>query len=320
MPPIQHWYPTRLVLNSCEAYCEWMRLDDVPFHDPFFDETLAKARRSPSNSSRFRPTSSLGQLLDWQVELRHIFPSAFIFHVSRCGSTLLSQLLGLHPRSISLAEVPFFDDVLRLPFKACVPSGVDLNRALAAAIAIYGQHRTGDEKHLFIKLDSWHVFFWRQIRACYPDVPFFLLYRRPDEVLQSHRKLRGMHAVPGLIEPAILGFRPDEVDPADLDGYLERVLDRYFSMYLQIAFTDSTALLLNYADGPLPLLHTIATRCGVRLSNTYLEAATKRAGFDAKHPRQPFAERREPPHAAPLLPQAFVRYEQLECLRLSGSI
>src|SRR5690606_26102334 len=137
---------------------------------------------------------------------------------------------------------------------------------------------------------------------CHVEVgPFFLLYRRPDEVLQSHRKLRGMHAVPGLIEPAILGFRPDEVDPADLDGYLERVLDRYFSMYLQIAFTDSTALLLNYADGPLPLLHTIATRCGVRLSNTYLEAATKRAGFDAKHPRQPFAERREPPHAAPLL-------------------
>lgn len=320
MHPIQHWYPARLRNDKHGLHCEWIELKDIPFADPFFDETLTRGRGKPLNSGCFRPTSSIAVLAEWSNALPHVQPTAFVFHVSRCGSTLLSQLLGLHPRSISLAEVPFFDDVLRLPFKASVPSGVDLNRALAAAIAIYGQHRTGDEKHLFIKLDSWHVFFWRQIRACYPDVPFFLLYRRPDEVLQSHRKLRGMHAVPGLIEPAILGFRPDEVDPADLDGYLERVLDRYFSMYLQIAFTDSTALLLNYADGPLPLLHTIATRCGVRLSNTYLEAATKRAGFDAKHPRQPFAERREPPHAAPLLPQAFVRYEQLECLRLSGSI
>lgn len=177
MHPIQHWYPARLRNDKHGLHCEWIELKDIPFADPFFDETLTRGRGKPINSGCFRPTSSIAVLAEWSNALPHVQPTAFVFHVSRCGSTLLSQLLGLHPRSISLAEVPFFDDVLRLPFKASVPSGVDLNRALAAAIAIYGQHRTGDEKHLFIKLDSWHVFFWRQIRACYPDVPFFLLYR-----------------------------------------------------------------------------------------------------------------------------------------------
>src|SRR5690606_8885374 len=211
MSPLQYWYPARLRLHERDPYCEWLQLESIPFTDPFFDETLAKGRSSPANSSRFRPMSSLGQLLDWQDELPHVPPTAFIFHVSRCGSTLLSQLLGLHPRCVSLAEVPFFDDLLRLPFKADGPSGFAVPEALTAAIAIYGQQRTGDEQHLFIKLDSWHIFFWERIRACYPGVPFFLLYRQPDEIVRSHRKLRGMHAVPGIIESAILGFGPDEV-------------------------------------------------------------------------------------------------------------
>lgn len=118
MSPIQNWYPSRIRMNpQLGVYCEWMHLQDMPFTDPFFDETLVKARRIPANSSRFRPTSGLDMLTGWSVHLPHVPPTAFIFHVSRCGSTLLSQLLGLDPRFISLAEVPFFDDLLRLPFK-----------------------------------------------------------------------------------------------------------------------------------------------------------------------------------------------------------
>lgn len=318
MSPIQNWYPSRLHTNEQDVWCEWIQLGNIPFTDPFFEETLAKGRSTLVNSSRYRPWSHVDVLRPWSASLPHTSPTAFIFHVSRCGSTLLSQLLGLHPKSISLAEVPFFDDVIRMPYKDAALAGLNVSDMLTAAVAMYGQHRTGDEQHLFIKLDSWHVFFWQQIRALYPDVPFFLLYRRPDQVVQSHRKLRGMHAVPGVIEPAILGFGPKEVPSADLDGYLARVLVRYFSMYLQIVSSDHATILLNYADGPLSLLRSITTRCGVELGDTYLDAVEKRAGFHAKFPAQRFSEQREPLPVASFPAAAQALYDRLERLRLPG--
>lgn len=314
--PIRDWYPSRLRAGKSGIWCEWIQLKDIPFTDPFFDETLVKGLSKAANSCRFRPASSLDLLADWSRTLPHIQPTAFIFHVSRCGSTLLSQLLGLHPHCISLAEVPFFDDIIRLPFKTETPPNFSVAETLAAAIRLYGQQRTGLEQHLVIKLDSWHIFFWRQFRALYPEVPFILLYRRPDEVVRSHRKLRGMHAVPGVIEPMVFGFHPEEVYSADLDGYLARVLERYFDMYLDVVSEDRFTTLLNYADGPKALLHNVASNCGLPLDNSYLANVAKRTAFHSKHPTRVFSEEKEALGASPYLATVFRSYDQLEQLRL----
>lgn len=319
MAPIQNWYPSRLHTSKQDIWCEWMQLEDIPFTDPFFDETLAKARSKSVNSSRFRPMSTVAMLDSWSRSLIHVPPTAFIFHVSRCGSTLLSQLLGLHPLCISLAEVPFFDDIIRLPLKDRAPAGFAVPEALAAAIRLYGQQRTGHERHLFVKLDSWHIFFWRQLRVLYPDVPFILLYRRPDEVVRSHRKLRGMHAVPGLIEPAVFGFDLEETHAVGLDGYLARVLERYFSMYLDVVSEDSRAVLLNYAEGPQAFVRSVAASCRMTFDDAYLGEVAKRSAFHAKHPAMVFSENGEQLVAAPYLDTAFGLYDRLEQLRLRSA-
>jgi len=316
MHSLKNWYPSRLRIHQQLVCCEWIQLEDIPFTDPFFDETLAKARSKPCNSSRFRPVSSIDLLADWSTSLPHVFPKAFIFHVSRCGSTLLSQLLAHHPRCISLAEVPFFDDIIRTPFNTEALPDFAISETLAAAIRLYGQQRKGNEQHLIIKLDSWHIFFWRLLRARYPDVPFILLYRRPDEVVRSHQKLRGMHAVPGLIEPAIFGFHAKDIHSLNLDSYLARVLERYFEVYLDVASEDNRATLLNYADGPLDLLRTVTSSCGIALEDTYLAKAARRSAFHAKHPTKIFSEEREHLRAAPYLDTAFRLYDRLEQLRL----
>ena len=318
-PSIRHWYPSHLRVHGSCLLCDWIQLENIPFTNPFFDETLAKALGKPINSSPFRSTSTPDVLSAWS-HLPHVPPTAFIFHVSRCGSTLLSQLLGLHPQCISLAEVPFFDDVLRLPFKTNAPETFSVAEALAAAIRIYGQQRTVSDRHLFIKLDSWHICFWQQLRALYPGVPFILLYRRPDEVVRSHRKLRGMHAVPGVIEPAVFGFDPQEIFSADLDSYLARVLSQYFGHYLDVAMENANTVLLNYAEGPLPLLRAVAECSGLPLDDPYLAQVEKRSLFHAKHPEKVFAEKTEQRDAAPYLKTAFARYDRLEHLRLQASL
>src|SRR6202012_5996296 len=118
---------------------------------------------------------------------------------SRCGSTLITQLLGLDPNHVTLSEVPFIDELLRargLP---------DISAAVKAALVCYGQNRTGVEQRLFVKTDSWHLSFYRELREWFPGIPVVLLYRSPDEVLYSQRKRRGIHAVPGIIASDLLG-------------------------------------------------------------------------------------------------------------------
>lgn len=316
MSPIRNWYPNRLQIHQQQGYCEWVHLENIPFTDAFFDETLAKARGTPINSSPFRPHSSVTLLAPWSASLAYVHPTAFIFHVSRCGSTLLSQLLGLDPQCISLAEVPFFDDILRLPYKSPGTTAVNIEEALTAAIRFYGQKRSGQETHLFIKLDSWHIFFWKQFRDLYPDVPFILLYRQPDEVVHSNRKLRGMQAVPGLIEAELFGFNPPDLKHMPLDTYMAQVLERYFSAYLDVFSQDQHILLLNYQDGPQTLLEQAAAFSGFPIDNAYLAKAAVRASFHSKHPQLAFSEKKETLEIPPYLEEAFALYQQLEHLRL----
>ena len=316
MSPLTNWYPNRLQIAQQHSYCEWIRLEDIPFTDAFFDETLAKARSAHINSSRFRPLSSAALLESWSTSLGYVRPTAFIFHVSRCGSTLLSQLLGLNPQCISLAEVPFFDDILRLPFRSHGIPGFSVAEVLAAAIRIYGQKRSGAETHLFIKLDSWHIFFWKQFRRLYPDVPFILLYRQPDEVVRSNRKLRGMQAVPGIIEPEIFGFKREDINFTNLDAYMAQVLERYFSTYLEVLSQDQHALLLNYEEGPQALLQKTAFFSGMPVDDSYRAKVAERATFHSKHPELVFSEKKEALEIPPYLEEVFRLYHQLERLRL----
>ncbi|WP_423146566.1 hypothetical protein [Rubrolithibacter danxiaensis] len=86
-------------------------------------------------------------------------PSAIIFHISRCGSTLLSQLLSLTEQSIVLSEVPFIDELLRLCYSDNEYGQTEIADFLTAALKFYGQKRYEQEKYLFIKTDSWHIFY-----------------------------------------------------------------------------------------------------------------------------------------------------------------
>src|SRR5258708_39765886 len=107
----------------------------------------------------------------WADGLDEIEPAAIIFHISRCGSTLISQLLATSEENVVLAEVPFFDDLLRLPFKEPGISEAMINELFLCAVKYYGQNCAepkgfvrGSQKRVFIKADRWHLFFYKQLR------------------------------------------------------------------------------------------------------------------------------------------------------------
>jgi hypothetical protein len=314
---IKNWVPYKLLPQQAneELLCKWLYLGNELTTAPFFDQTISQCKSLPQNSKLKSSVSSLSILEHWSKQINSIEPTAFIFHVSRCGSTLLSQLLSLQSENIVLSEVPFFDELLRKGFN--LQQMNELLPVLKSAINLYGARRNNMQKNLFIKTDSWHIHFYKDLRALYPHLPFIFLYRRPDEVIRSHQKLRGMQAVPGVIEPALFGFNTNEIIKFNLDEYTAKVLETYLQAFIDILKNDKNSIAINYNEGPMNMMYKIAAFTKLPISADDEAVMIQRAGFHAKYPGEKFNEA-SIDDAPPLyMHNAFALYNELEQIKNS---
>ncbi len=308
----EDWIPYQLAETDGQFGCRWLYLDGIRFTSPFFSDSTGLCRRHPYNAGRFIALSRLEGLVEAARHVETLPPAAFIFHVSRCGSTLLTQLLSTDPANVVLSEPPLLDEILRLPYRSPALPADTVETILPAAIRLLGRRRQASEQRLFIKLDSWHVFFHATLRKLYPDTPFILLYRRPDEVLRSHRKQPGMQSVPGLIEPEVFGFDPADIAEIHPHAYFGRVLERYLEAFVRIRETDPLAFPVNYSAGREGLLQTISAATGLEFDAALQEKMAARSVFHAKRPHQVFETEEPEEMPAELLEKAFEWYLKLE--------
>lgn len=313
---LKGWLPWRMSKSSPEALCEWIFTGERAFTEPFFDDTVAVCRREPENNRRYRVVSSLDMLGGWAEQTEALSPSAIIFHVSRCGSTLLSQLLACDPEHLVLSEVPFFDELLRLPFKHQVPAATT-EKYLGAALRLYGQKRTPRQQRLFIKTDSWHLHFYETFRTLFPATPFILLYRHPSEVLRSQQKQRGLQSIPGVLEPQLFGFEDAVSSEVNLDRYMAGVLHSYFDKISRIIENDPLAFAFNYKEGIGTLVKQLYRLLHFDLSKETAEKTAERCRYHAKHPQQVFAEALGEAELPAYLEPSFQLYQRLERINRS---
>lgn len=309
---LQGWLPYRL--ETATSSVEWLFTGSQVFSEPFFDDTIMALHRLPFNQKPFKVVSDLEMMKQWAEAVDNISPSAIIFHVSRCGSTLLTQLLGQDSRNIVLSEVPLFDEILRLPYKKTGMDPEDVKSHLEAAIRLYGQRRISGQERLFIKTDSWHLHYYEAFRKLYPDVPFVVLYRHPAEVLSSQRKQRGVQSVPGLLEPEIFGFGAEVKNAYDLDRYMANVLETYFAKMVEIVDRDPLCFPFDYGKGIPLLLHQLYQRLGLALTPQLHQDIASRSQFHAKHPHQVFKEGDHGPIEASLWRNCLDYYQQLQLM------
>ena len=309
---IANWLPWKL----SGTLCEWIYTADKKFTEPFFSDTIAVCKNFVENRSSYKVIAGLETMTEWSSEANAINPSAFIFHVSRCGSTLLSQMLSLDESNITLSEVPFFDELLRLPYKNLVEIDT-VNFYLTAAIKLYGRKTSRDESRLFIKTDSWHLHFYEQLRNLFPRVPFILLFRNPIEVISSHQKQRGMQSVPGIIEPEVFGFLKDQIKETNLDAYMINVLEGYFKKMIEISKADNNTLLCNYGEGMNNVLKKINTFLNLNITLANESLMEERARFHSKHPQQLFSEDHKEFNEAGFMMPLLQLYQELENIRLA---
>ena len=174
---LKSWLPVDAIIEEGQPAIEWMDLRDVEFREPFFNETLVRA-----NAIRKRPTlvTELDALLQLEKISDSLKPSGFIFHSSRCGSTLLANACRVLSRSIVIAEAPVVDKITSRFFTDAEPGSAKellYKLFLRAAVSALGQRRRGDEQHYFVKFACTTTLQMNRIRNIWPDVPFFSLSR-----------------------------------------------------------------------------------------------------------------------------------------------
>lgn len=277
--PLSNWIPYKMVEKDNDVYFEWIYLGDLKYADPFFDETIAKCRSHEFNSKRFKVVSSVDNVIDWSAELDSIELKSLVFHVSRCGSTMLSQSLATSSENSMISEAPIIDEILRSD-----NLGLDKKTALLKAVIIFlGQKRFPEQKNLILKLDAWHIFNADYLRSIFPEMPFALLYRKPIEVLKSHQKMIGMHMVPNLLPPGVFGITAKEINEISFQQYGALVLEKYFQGFVDFYETDQNVTLLDYNDGMRNVIEKFVSFINVDYSAEELEKMYERLKKHSKN-------------------------------------
>lgn len=316
------WTPIDLQWRPEGTRVDWCRLGDTRFTEPFFEQTIATALRDPARLL-FRRQTPVAALEALQNDPSALPPRGFIFHLSRCGSTLAAQLLAALPQNLVLSEAPPIDQLLNAQR---YDSTLTRERRLAqirGLVHALGRPRHRDERHLFIKFDSWHMLELPLILEAFPDVPWIFLYREPVEIMVSQHRQRGTQMIPGIVNPWLFGFDPAAVTPMSPDEYCARVLAR-ISVAAAMHARLGRGRLVNFTELPAVMWESLGEFFGLEWTQDDLARMQRGSLADAKNPSLAHADdraakQREAGEEIHRLTEALLcePYEQLETIRLA---
>jgi hypothetical protein len=283
---LEGWLPVGVSWRDGLPRIDWCLVGRERFLEPFFDQTVSRLVSRPFNRV-FRRRTDVGVLQDWAARRPGLAPDGFIFHMSRCGSTLVAQMLAARSDSIVLSEPAPFDAMLRPPSTVDQPQHIKWLQALVSAM---GQPSLGRERHLFIKLDCWHILDLSLIRRAFPSVPWVFLCREPRQVMASHLRQRGVQTVPGLLDPRLFGIEPEVALTMPGAEYCARVLGRICAA----AAVAPGGGLVNYSQLPDAVFEIILPRFGlprfsVPVADDGHAAMREAARRNSKTPDRPFS-------------------------------
>ena len=276
------WTPFRAAVVERELQVDWCHLDRLRMIKPFFYETVLQAMREPFNLV-FQQRTGAAPL----AELPPGLPVAgFVFHMSRSGSTLVSQALAASNSTIVVSEAAPLRSVLRAA--AAGRAGRDEAATwLQGLVNAYAQPRFADEKRLVVKFMAADVLDIALVRQAFPDVPWIFLTRDPLEILASLDASAGIDTVPGTISPKALGLDPDAIMTLPKDAYRCHVLAAFGRTALT-ALGSGGGLVLDYSDLPDALWTRIPEYFGFRPDPAAVVLMRSVAQRHAKRPGRPF--------------------------------
>jgi hypothetical protein len=316
VPPEKNWLPIHIAWFDGQPCIEWAYFGAQRLTESFFEDSLRIALMHPLNRL-VKCRTLLADLPAWTMQHPGLEPGGFIFHMSRCGSTLVSQMLASDPHNVVVSEANPIDKTLQIDHARSTAGAHPAQ--LTAMIGALGRKRADTQHRYFIKLDSWHTRALPLFRRAFPSVPWIFLYREPIEVLTSQMLQPGIHRVPDSIQLAWFGLDPEDSVPDE--RYCARALASICEAVLQ-PYAEGGGLLVNYTDLPQALWTRIMPHFGIACSDAVREAMAATARYDAKAPGMEFSRnasdlrQRKTEELRPIAEQYLGDvYRQLESLR-----
>lgn len=179
-------------LDLVERQLIWRDLDRYHPYEGFFRNTIKSVDSLQPLVSK-RPqidyfTTDIDVLHNAAIVRDSIYPSGFIFHMARCGSTLLAKSLARSRTNLVLSEAaphnliwPYLGDH---DLATIEPNATNMQLFTNLVLAM-GRRRVAEHQHHFIKFTSVDLLLIEFIMTAFPTVPAIFLYRDPAEVLVS---------------------------------------------------------------------------------------------------------------------------------------
>jgi hypothetical protein len=322
-PPPDGWLPIRVSAHRGAFHVHWAYFGARRLRQPFFQGEVQDCAWQPPNRL-FRYVTPIEKLAAWLDARPHLQPSGFIFHMSRCGSTLVSQMLAALPSNLVVSEASPIDSVVQA---SQFWPDLDAQRHAAwlnAIVGAFGQQRHGGERRYFVKLDCWHTLALPLFRRAFPAVPWVFLYRDPVEVLASQISQPGTQMLPSGIGPNLYGIERS-YGPGTAEDYYARVLAKVCEPVLR-HYGEGGGLLVNYRELPEALFSAILPHFGVTGDEADRAAMIEATRYDAKSPGMAFtpdseAKQRGASAATRAAAERWLcdPYRRLEALRAAGT-
>lgn len=296
------WRPIRFYAARGRVMVDWMLLRDEPLRAPFFQQTIQNHLRHPFHLA-FRRQTPLEDLLAWHEKSPGLDPVLIIFHVSRCGSTLITQTLAESAHHLQLSEPPPVDFLLRQALQDGLLDAVQAVRALRAWLGAWAQ-RSGSSSHretpalesVSLKLDAWNADKAALVARAWPDAPWVFLTREPLSVLVSQMRERAFFLVPGTLGSCLDGLSIPELALMPADLYCARVLAGIYAA-MEREFAPGRTLLLDHADLPHAIEAQVLPHMHWQASAQELARMRERSSRHSKHPHQIYSSDSETKHS-----------------------
>ena len=267
-------FPVDIRPRSCGFAVILQDIAPTAFTDAFVAETIARL----SGEMREQP---LAPFCDGASDLAGIAPHGIIYHVSKCGSTLVSQTLK-QLDGTSVYSQPEALNGLLMPPHACDPD--ELTRSLRGFGALLAQHAAGP---YVLKLESWHTLYCRELQRAFPTTPWVFCIRDPIDVAVSiiedpdpgvwYRRL-GSDANPFFDE-----FGLPQAAARTQGDYIALFYAKFCAAIRQLA--PQTGRIVLYDSMPESIWTTVAPLFGLKVSAAGLARMQRSTAYYSKDPR-----------------------------------
>ena len=173
----------------------------------------------------FTPLLRLQRVID---DLESLPPALFVFHVTRCGSTLLGRMLRTDPANRVFLEPRSLIDLL-LAFDR-VEDRVLARSLFRTLVRAYGLGVDAPQTRLVFKLASYCLFHCERMWEAFPGTPSVLLYRDPVEIMTAlvREPATWLYTdAPGMF-CSLASMTPDDMARMDIEEMVGLFLDLAF--------------------------------------------------------------------------------------------